>query len=146
MKASMKKRKLALSAAAKRRAKQFQVTHAANAEFGISGLRGYFGYRDLGIKRATRGRVVSHVIRARPGRASHPEWHWHDCQGQFVYMLKGWAKFEYEGVGEVRMEQGSCFYQPPRIRHREIGHSENLEMLEVVWPANFKTYTAKDLG
>ena len=130
-------------AAVQERAKQFRVSHAANAVFATSGLRGYFEYRDLGIQGATRGKVVSHVIRARPGEAPHGEWHWHDCDIQFVYVMKGWAKFEYEGVGEVLMQAGSCFYQPPSIRHREIAHSDDVEMLEVVSPANFKTYTAK---
>lgn len=129
----------------KKRAKQFHVTHASAKDFD-SGLRGYFEYRDLGIKSATRGKVVSHVIRARPGEAPHGEWHWHDCDVQFVYVLKGWAKFEYEGVGEVLMQAGTCFYQPPGIRHREIGHSDDVEMLEVVAPANFKTYTARELS
>ena len=48
--------------------------------------------------------------------------------------------FEYEGVGKVKMKAGSCFYQPPNIRHRELGHSRDLEMIEVVSPARFKTY------
>jgi hypothetical protein len=30
-------------------------------------------------------------------------------------------------------------YQPPGIRHREVGHSEDIEMLEVVMPGDFKT-------
>jgi hypothetical protein len=30
-------------------------------------------------------------------------------------------------------------HQPPGIRHRELGHSEDLELLEVVLPADFKT-------
>ena len=49
-------------------------------------------------------------------------------------------------MGEVLMQAGTCFYQPPGIRHREIGHSEDLEMIEVVAPGNLKTYTAKELA
>jgi hypothetical protein len=30
-------------------------------------------------------------------------------------------------------------HQPPQIRHREIGHSADLELLEIVMPADFKT-------
>lgn len=129
--------------AAVQRAKEFRVSHATESDFD-AGLRGYFEYRDLGIHKATRGKVVSHVIRARTGEAPDGEWHWHDCDVQFVYVLKGWAKFEYEGVGEVLMQAGTCFYQPPGIRHRETGHSDDLEMIEVVAPGNFKTYTAKE--
>jgi quercetin dioxygenase-like cupin family protein len=121
---------------------RFHVTHLKNAKFSRRGLRGYFEYRDLGIRRATRGKVVAHVIRARAGKAPHGEWHAHDCEVQFVYVLKGWVLFEYEGVGKVRMQAGSCFYQPPSIRHRELAHSKNLEMIEVVSPAAFRTRAA----
>jgi mannose-6-phosphate isomerase-like protein (cupin superfamily) len=121
---------------------RFSVSHSKGAKFARRGLRSYFEYRDLGIKRATRGKVVAHVIRARAGSAPHGEWHAHDCKVQFVYILKGWVLFEYEGVGRVMMKAGSCFYQPPRIRHREIRHSRNLEMIEVVSPAAFRTYSA----
>ena len=122
---------------------RFNVTHRKGAKFERRGLRSYFEYRDLGIKRATRGQVVAHVIRARPGKAPHGEWHAHDCNVQFVYILKGWVLFEYEGVGRVMMKAGSCFYQPPRIRHREIRHSKDLEMIEIVSPAKFRTYSSE---
>jgi quercetin dioxygenase-like cupin family protein len=120
----------------------FMVNHRARSKFVRRGLRSYFEYRDLGIRRATRGQVVAHVIRARRGKAPHGQWHRHDCRVQFVYVLKGWAVFEYEGVGRVRMKAGTCFYQPPNIRHREIRHSPDLEMIEVVAPADFKTRDA----
>jgi quercetin dioxygenase-like cupin family protein len=118
---------------------KFMVSQFKASQFKKRGLRTYFEYRDLGIKRATRGKVVAHVIRARPGKAPHGQWHRHDCKLQFVYVLKGSAVFEYEGVGKVKMKAGSCFYQPPGIRHREISHSKDLELLEIVAPAKFKT-------
>jgi mannose-6-phosphate isomerase-like protein (cupin superfamily) len=122
--------------------RRFHVAQPEDSPFVRRGLRAYFEYRDLGIRAATRGKVVAHVIRARPGKAPHGEWHAHDCDVQFVYVLKGWIEFEYEGVGRVMMKAGSCFYQPPGIRHREIRHSKNVEMLEVVAPASFRTRAA----
>jgi mannose-6-phosphate isomerase-like protein (cupin superfamily) len=121
----------------------FMVSHRAASKFAQRGLRSYFEYRDLGIERASRGKMVAHVIRARPGKAPHGQWHRHDCKVQFVYVLKGWALFEYEGIGKVKMRPGTCFYQPPRIRHRELAHSRDLEMIEVVAPARFKTSSAE---
>jgi len=121
----------------------FSVSHRARSKFVKRGLRSYFEYRDLGIRRATRGKVVAHVIRARPGKAPHGEWHWHDVEVQFVYVLRGSAVFEYEGIGRVAMKAGTCFYQPPRIRHREIRHSSDLQMVEFVSPARFKTYNVR---
>ena len=63
----------------------------------------------------------------------------HHTEFQLVYILKGWIEFEYEGQGAVRLEAGSSVYQPPGIRHRELGHSPDIEMLEVVLPAGFTT-------
>jgi quercetin dioxygenase-like cupin family protein len=123
--------------------RRFAISHRAKSKFVRRGLRNYFEYRDLGIARATRGKVVAHVIRARPGKAPHGQWHRHDTDVQFVYVLKGSAVFEYEGVGRVTMKAGTCFYQPPGIRHREIRHSKDLELLEVVAPADFRTRDAK---
>ncbi len=124
----------------------FAVSHARGAEFRTDGLRAFFAYRDLGMVEATGGRVVAHVIKARKGRGAKPAWHAHDLDFQMVYVLKGWVKFEYEGVGEVVLRKGSCVHQPPGIRHREIAHSADVEMLEIVSPAKFRTRPAKAPG
>lgn len=117
--------------------KGFVVSHARDARF-TRGLRSFFEYRDLGIKAATEGRVVAHVIRAAGGEFSGQP-HLHRTSFQLVYVLKGWIEFEYEGQGVVRLEAGSCVHQPPGVRHREIGHSEDVELLEIVMPGDFQT-------
>ena len=116
----------------------FVVSHANAARF-ERGLRSFYEYRDLGIKEATAGRVDAHVIRAAAGKEFSSQPHIHKTAFQLVYVLKGWIEFEYEGQGRVRLEAGSCVHQPPGIRHRELGHSEDIEMLEVVLPAGFET-------
>ena len=116
----------------------FVVTHARDAHF-ERGLRAFFEYRDLGIKQATAGAVEAHVIRAIPGSSASAAAHLHRTTFQMVYVLKGWIEFDYEGHGRVRLEAGSCVYQPPSIRHRELGHSDDVEMLEIVMPAGFQT-------
>ncbi len=116
----------------------FTVTHAHGAPF-ERGLRSFFEYRDLGIQQATGGRADAHVIRAAAGTAFSSQPHLHETTFQLVYVLRGWIEFEYEGQGRVRLEAGSCVYQPPQIRHRELGHSDDIEMLEVVFPGDFKT-------
>jgi quercetin dioxygenase-like cupin family protein len=112
----------------------FVVTHARDARF-ERGLRSFFEYRHLGIEQATGGRVAAHVIRAAAGAAFSSQPHLHRTTFQLVYLLKGWIEFEYEGQGVVRLEAGSCVHQPPRLR----GHSDDVEMLEVVLPAGFET-------
>ena len=116
----------------------FVVSHAPGATF-ERGLRSFYEYRDLGIKAATAGRVDAHVIRAAAGTEFSSQPHRHQTSFQLVYVLKGWIEFEYEGQGRVRLEAGSCVHQPPEIRHREVGHSEDIEMLEIVLPAGFQT-------
>jgi mannose-6-phosphate isomerase-like protein (cupin superfamily) len=116
----------------------FVVSHAKDAAF-ERGLRSFFEYRDLGIKDATGGTVDAHVIRAAAGTDFSSQPHLHRTTFQLVYVLKGWIEFEYEGHGRVRLEAGSCVHQPPAIRHREVGHSADIEMLEIVLPANFET-------
>jgi quercetin dioxygenase-like cupin family protein len=82
---------------------------------------------------------VAHVIRAVPGATFAGPPHLHRATFQLVYVLKGWIEFEYEGQGTVRLDAGSCVHQPPSIRHRELAHSDDVEMLEIVMPAGFAT-------
>ena len=103
------------------------------------GLRAFFEYRDLGVNDATQGKYSANVIRAVPGRRAEPTWHIHHLDFQMIYILKGWVTFEYEGQGEVTFRPGSAALQPPKIRHREIQHSDDLELIEITSPAAFET-------
>jgi mannose-6-phosphate isomerase-like protein (cupin superfamily) len=120
---------------------RFSVSHAGADAFRDDGLRPFFQYRDLGIRAATGDKVLAHVIRAKPGMQAQPERHHHVVEFQMVYVLKGWIRFHYEGVGQVTLEAGSCVHQPPGIRHTELGHSDDLELIEIVLPAEFATVT-----
>ena len=110
-------------------AEHFVATHAQNTTF----------ERGLGIAAATKGRIVAQVIRAAAGAEFSSQANLHRTQFQWVYLLKDWIEFEYECQGVVPPEAGPCVYQPPGIRHREPGHSDDVEMLEVVTPGNFAT-------
>ncbi len=126
---------------AKQRLKEFMfsASHARDAVFESGGLRSCFEYRDLGIAAATGGRAMAHVIRVRKGDAAGFGWHKHVLDFQMYYVLKGWIEFDYEGVGVVRAEAGSCVNQPPGIHHAEIAHSDDLELIEITLPAEFET-------
>ena len=80
-----------------------------------------------------------HVIRAAAGENFSSQPHLHKTEFQLVYILKGWIEFEYGGQGVVRLEAGSCVHQPPSIRHRELEHNLDIEMLEIVLPGGFAT-------
>ena len=121
----------------------FTVAHADDGKFEGRGLRAFFEYRQLGISEATQGKYGAHVIRAVPGRHSEAAWHTHDLDFQMVYVTRGWVVFEYEGQGEVTLREGSCVLQPPGIRHREVTHSDDLELVEITSPAEFATVGAE---
>lgn len=105
------------------------------------GLREIFEYRDLGFKDSTKGDYVAHLIRHNGKKVKDEvqQWHVHDCTFQFVYVMNGWATFEYAGQGVRTIKKGDCINQIPGIPHREIACSEDFEVLEIVAPANFKT-------
>ncbi len=117
------------------------ISHYRDEDFLTNGLRTYAQYRDLGIADATHGLAQAHVIRligpCNPAEVSKP--HFHDVEFQMVYVLKGWVKTYMEGQGETLMKQGSCWTQPPRIKHLVMDYSDDVELLEVILPAEFKT-------
>lgn len=132
----------ARSAARPARPKQrFVVSHHRDEDFRADGLRAYAQYRDLGIADGTHGLARAHVIRligpCDPKEVS--KLHLHDVEFQMVYVLKGWVKAYLEGEGEILMREGSCWTQPPRIRHLIRDYSDDCELLEVILPADFET-------
>jgi uncharacterized cupin superfamily protein len=134
----------ARSAAAKRPSRPKQriaVSHHREEDFKPDGLRAYAKYRDLGISDATHGLAQAHVIRLLPpcNPAEVSKLHYHDVEFQMVYVLKGWVKTYMEGQGETLMQQGSAWTQPPKIKHMILDYSDDVELLEVILPADFKT-------
>jgi mannose-6-phosphate isomerase-like protein (cupin superfamily) len=139
--ASVSKPKAQPKPAAKRAKQRIAISHHREEDFKADGLRTYAHYRDLGIADATNGLAQAHVIRligpCNPEEVS--KLHFHDVEFQMVYVLKGWVKTYLEGQGETLMEEGSCWTQPPRIKHLIMDYSDDVELLEVILPAEFKT-------
>lgn len=121
---------------------RFHVSHLREEDFKVQGLRAYALSRDLGMAQATGGMAEAHVNRrARPFNAEEvAHRHFHDIRFQLVYVLKGWAKMEFEGQGEIVMRPGSCWIQPPGIKHTVLGFSDDYEILELIIPANYDTF------
>jgi hypothetical protein len=122
------------------RKQTFVASHHAPGAF-EEGLRRYAQYRDLGIAAATNGLARAHVIKMIPpcDPAEVSKRHYHDVEFQMVYVLKGWIKSEFEGEGTVTMREGSCWLQPPKIKHAVLDYSEDCELLEIILPADFAT-------
>jgi len=117
------------------------VSHHREEDFKADGLRAYAQYRDLGIAQASHGLAHAQVIRligpCNPAEVS--KLHYHDIEFQMVYVLRGWVKTYMEGEGETLMQVGSAWTQPPRVKHMILDYSDDVELLEVILPAEFKT-------
>jgi quercetin dioxygenase-like cupin family protein len=82
-------------------------------------------------------KLVTRNRRAEGAAAGHG-WHRHEADFQIVIMVKGWAKFMYEDKVTL-VQAGDCVHQRPGIRHYLFDYSPDMEYLEIVSPADFKT-------
>jgi mannose-6-phosphate isomerase-like protein (cupin superfamily) len=116
----------------------FSHIKPGDTPFKPEGLRDFFLYRDLGIAEATHGMVIAHLVKANMAPEKGTGWHRHEADFQIVIMLKGWARFMYEDR-ETLVSAGDCVHQRPGIRHYLFDYSPDMEYLEIVSPADFKS-------
>ena len=105
----------------------------------VGGRRDFFTYRDLGVRDASGGTMRGQVMKAITGMTKPTGWHYHVCEGQFVYTLKGWVELEFEDGSSCRLEAGDSCFIPGGVKHNEIGTSDDLEILEVSLPGEIGT-------
>jgi quercetin dioxygenase-like cupin family protein len=104
-----------------------------------AGRRPEIRYRDLFVKEATNERMRAEVMHV-AGASSNPTgWHYHTCEIQFLYMMKGWVEMQIEGLGAIRLAEGESVMIPGGTVHQEMRSSENMELLEVSVPSGLGT-------
>ncbi len=112
-------------------------TWQGDARWGIgrAGMR----YRDLIANRQGGRFIASHIFI--PSGGPVPDYvHFHKIRFQMIYCYRGWVRVVYEDQGEsFVMNAGDCVLQPPRIRHRVLESSDNLEVIEIGCPAEHET-------
>ena len=117
---------------------KFSHLKTEDVEWKGGGLRDFFLYRDLGIAEATHGKVIAHLVKANMAPETGTGWHRHEADFQIVIMTKGWARFMYEDK-ETLVQAGDVVHQRPGIRHYLFDYSPDMEYLEIVSPADFKS-------
>jgi len=115
------------------------VVTTAKAPDYVEGRRSFFKYRDLGVTRASEGWMRAQVMQAVTGMTEPTGWHYHVCDGQFVYALKGFVELEFEDGTQCRLEAGDSCFIPGGMKHNEIRTSDDVEVLEICLPANMGT-------
>ena len=112
-----------------------RASDSASWTVGRAGMR----YRDLIPGRQGGRFVASHIHIPHAGLV--PDYvHFHNVRFQMIYCYRGWVRLVYEDQGEpFIMTAGDCALQPPRIRHRVLECSANLEVIEIGCPALHET-------
>jgi len=102
---------------------------------GRAGMR----YRDL-IPGRLGGSIIASHIRI-PDAGPVPDMvHYHMVGFQLIFCYSGWVRLVYEDQGPAFvLRAGDCVIQPPRIRHRVLEASENLQVIEIGVPAEHIT-------
>jgi quercetin dioxygenase-like cupin family protein len=105
------------------------------------GLRSFFVYRDTGVTAATNGKIRVQMVRA-AHKSSEAKggtgFHFDTADAHVVYMVRGWARFDYDGVNTL-VEAGDCVHQRPGIVHSLYDWSDDMEFMEIIMPGDFAT-------
>ena len=111
------------------------VSHArAKEPVLVKGRRDFFQYRDLQVAEASGNLLRAQVMSSSQGLSRPTGWHFHECDGQFIYILKGWVDLEFEDGRTIRVEEGDSLFIPGYLKHNEIRTSSEMEILEVSTP------------
>ena len=95
--------------------------------------------RDLGLAAATRGRVGGAQLRNTGDTGYALDWHCHDNDLHFLYVLGGSFVLHCDGGEPETMAAGSAASLPALLRHKEYGFSGDFRGLMVTSPAVFDT-------
>ena len=91
----------------------------------VPGRRKFFSYSDLGVTAASQGRMRAQLTTGITGMTQPTGWHYHLCESQFVYALRGWVDLEFEDGTKVRVKAGDSIFIPGGLRHNETAASES---------------------
>jgi len=105
----------------------------------VKGRREFFSYHELGVTEATNGAMRAQIMKATQGMSQPTGWHYHECDQQFIHMLKGWVDLEFEDGRKIRLKAGDSMMIPGGLRHNETATSEEMDILEVSVPAALGT-------
>jgi hypothetical protein len=117
------------------------ISRQEGATWTTKGLRPFLEYRDLGLAEATEGRVGGSIGRAikkfEPGGGS-PR-HIHDTTFHLIFVMRGWFRSDFEGLGEVTLRAGDCLVYQGEIPQQHIEYSDDFQVMQIASPADYTT-------
>ena len=105
----------------------------------MPGRREFFIYRDLGLNEATGGRIGAKTMKIKKAMSEPTGWHYHVCEAQINYVVKGWYDIAFEDGTEMRVKAGDFQYVPGGLLHAELATSDDVESIEISIPADMGT-------
>ena len=124
-----------------RRQQKFVASHLDPDAFKADGLRTYAQYRDLGVKDATRGMALAHVVRFVGNVRSEGRVEEAHARVRVPDDLRAQGHDQNRDRRPRRPhhERRRFWLQPQSIVHKVLDYSDGCEVLEIVLPAEFKT-------
>ena len=122
---------------------KLSVSHESAAAWDDNKKANY-SYRALGIYDQTGGKLRAHLVRPKKSPNDAVQKHYHKVDFHMAYVIQGWSITHFEGVGEGRMDVGSCMYQEPELAHWLIDCSDDYTVLEVYVPGDPETINLED--
>ena len=114
---------------------KFVHSKALDADWAQSRLPGFIS-RDTTICKNTQGVASVHVIKRGDGL---PVWASHTSDIHFSFVLEGSLTLEGENQPAQELKSGDAFVIPPQMKVRYANPSNDIELLEVSLPGDFKT-------
>ena len=108
------------------------------------GFRPELEYRDLGLAAVTDAKLgVQHIRVANTSEPVRADWHCHDVDFQWIFILRGQITFEMEDGETVTLRRHDTAYIPPLYWHtQEL--SPDFEAVEITAPGKLETILGRD--
>src|SRR5665213_2425849 len=78
----------------------------------VPGRRSFFQYVDLGVEDASNGVARAQIMIAKEAMKGATGWHYHECDLQFIYVLKGAVDLQFTDGEWVRFSAGDSVMIP----------------------------------
>ena len=119
-------------------AMKLMKSFASESQF-VPGRRSFFQYRDLGVKEASNGRARAVQSNSIAALLDPTGWHYHLCDFQFLYVMKGYLTIEFDDGTVTTFGPGDSALIPGGVRHNEVYVSEDKELIEFSMPGEIGT-------
>lgn len=98
-----------------------------------------FDFRETGINKSTNGTASVQIAKV-ANRDIPTTQTSHDCDILFTFVTEGEMLLKAEGSSIKDLKAGDAFVIPPGLEYQMMERSQNLELLEISLPGDFKTF------